>query len=753
MKNASASLIIFAIIAFSHQSAFAKPIHLFNNPVFAREGFSSAWITELPSAPEWTVHTMPRGAYQRIGFSGIGINSTEYRAYSFSTSQQHTLTCVIPFTFSTEEHSSVYPYAILIPEIGSSWQVYLNGILLKNAIHSKDAKNNYIPNKRRNAIIYIPYSAFINGTNILALRIIGNPTSEDTGFIRSKRFIIDYMDELQRKYFRIIPTVMIFIYLFIGVYHLFLYSRRIIDSYYMYYGCFSISLFIYLFSKSPFIYDFLSDSNIIERVEQVSLYLLIPFVSAFFDRLHRSSVSVLTRIFVIYTAIMVLATLCLPIHLLGLTKALWRFSAIFMLSYIFIAGILGHFAAEIRRIKLDLEHEMHYPSPLSVISRMIISSHAGYLLIGAGITFACAVFDILDSVFFHTEIVMMSYGFFVFTIGITFGLAKRFQGFFSKIEHLNSSLQKSITETQEADRACAVSEEKYRLIVEKSKDIIFTLDHGFNFISVNIAIQEYLNIDPETVPGMNFFDFITGNADNLSTSLEFIESQLEKLSKKLEPVKFKVNFNTHFASETKELLISLEHITGAGGNEFIGKASPVAENTLLKYVVREYQQYKIGNFISTAEDVSYRITDNLIKYLDQQKVLFVRVALREMLINAIEHGNLGITFEEKSAAMKDGRYINIISERQTDSRFTGRTIEIRYSLSNDRVCYKVTDEGSGFDFHSALDGNISNEANESLLTHGRGILIAKNIFDQITFSKNGSCVELIKLFPQPENAE
>jgi len=419
-----------------------------------------------------------------------------------------------------------------------------------------------------------------------------------------------------------------------------------------------------------------------------------------------------------------------------------------MLSYILVDGIIGHFISEFRRIRLELLNETVSPSYLTLFSRLFSSSNAGYLFVGAVLTFACAVFDILDSAYFYTETRAMSYGFFIFTVGITFGLAKRFQRFYAEIEHLNSSLKKSITEVREANRSCAVSEERYRLIIEGSKDIIFALDRDFNIISVNTAIQNILNIDPDEIKGKNFFELIRTNIDDVLTSKEFLESQYNKISSTLEPVQFKVNLKTRFASETVEILVTIEHIIGACGNEFVGKASPVTGDALHRLVEKEYQKYRIGNFITTAEEVTHRITENLVRYMDQQKVLFLRVALREIIINSIEHGNLGITFEEKTAAMREGRYINMISERQNDPKYIDKKIGIAYTLTNKMVRYCITDEGNGFDYNTALDGDISNEANEYSLTHGRGIIIAKNIFDRISFRNNGSSVELIKFFDE-----
>lgn len=740
MKNSAASLFLFIMLILPYQRAFAGSFALSGNDVYIRNGFSQQWTAELPDSSDWLSVATEREKLYRIRFRNC-IDRNE--SASFRESALRTFTCVIPFHFPYTVNRNI-PYALRIPDIGRNWEIYLNGKIIKSGMPKKAESRSLIPFRRIGMTVFIPADSLLHGNNILSFRIDGDPNSEDTGLSINSRFVIDDMSALQSDFTGIMQIALISLYLFIGLYHLFLYSRRVIDIHYMFFGLFSVLLSMYLFARSSYMYDLIVNSITIWRLEHCILYLLIPVVAAFFDRLHHQRLSRLTRLYSGFILVLIFATILLPPHLLTYIVSVWRFSAIAMLSYILVDGIIGHFISELRRIRLEFLNETIFPSYPALFSRLFSTSNAGYLFIGAGLTFVCAVFDILDSAYLHTEIHAMNYGFLVFTTGMTFGLAKRFQGFYSEIEHLNNSLKKSIAEVREANRSCAISEERYRLIIEKSKDIIFTLDHDFNIISVNMAIQNVLNIDPDEVTGKNFFELIRINTDSVSTSMDFLESQFEKISSTLEPVQFKVNLKTRFASETVEILITLEHITGAGGNEFVGKASTVTGDSLLRLVEKEYQQYRIGNFITTAEEVTHRITENLIRYMDQQKVLFLRVALREIIINSIEHGNLGITFEEKTAAMREGRYINLISERQNDPEYSDRKIEISYTLTGKMVRYRITDEGKGFDYNSALDGDMSNEANEYALTHGRGIIIAKNIFDRISFRNNGSSVELIK---------
>ena len=47
--------------------------------------------------------------------------------------------------------------------------------------------------------------------------------------------------------------------------------------------------------------------------------------------------------------------------------------------------------------------------------------------------------------------------------------------------------------------------------------------------------------------------------------------------------------------------------------------------------------YLIGNYIYIVGEIAYRLTRNLKKYLAGSEVNILRIALREMIFNAIEH--------------------------------------------------------------------------------------------------------------------
>src|SRR4030042_2520437 len=139
--------------------------------------------------------------------------------------------------------------------------------------------------------------------------------------------------------------------------------------------------------------------------------------------------------------------------------------------------------------------------------------------------------------------------------------------------------------------------------------------------------------------------------------------------------------------------VRLECINIEGKNEILGKASGVEEDALTQFIDSEQQNITIGNFLMAAEDVSHRLTRNLKKFINQKQANLVRIALREIIINAIEHGNLDISYREKSEAMADDTYFKIIAGRRQDPRFRDRQGYIEYALTPIKVIYRRTAEG------------------------------------------------------------
>lgn len=300
-------------------------------------------------------------------------------------------------------------------------------------------------------------------------------------------------------------------------------------------------------------------------------------------------------------------------------------------------------------------------------------------------------------------------------------------------------------EVESAHKTISISEKKYRLLVEGTNDCIFTIDMNYNFINANYAALRQLHIDSQKIHQTNFFDLIYQDPDDLKISLQLAKEKITELVSTKKPVSFKTSLKAFGTKEPKEYSVRCELIEVDDENEIIVKAGSINEDGPMKYIESETAKFTIGNYLIAAEEISKRLVLNLPKFMNTTRVNTIRMGLREIIINAIEHGNLNITFEEKSQATMGENYMEFILSRQKDPKYKDKKVTIEFTLNSNGVVYKINDDGNGFDYSKIL-GRIRNKQDNEFLAHGRGLTMAMNIFDNIEFNESGNMVLLEKKF-------
>jgi hypothetical protein len=124
------------------------------------------------------------------------------------------------------------------------------------------------------------------------------------------------------------------------------------------------------------------------------------------------------------------------------------------------------------------------------------------------------------------------------------------------------------------------------------------------------------------------------------------------------------------------------------------------------------------------------------------------VALMELLINAIEHGNCRIGYEEKSAWLDQGKDIlDLIREKNKDPQIACRKVYLGYRISPQKSSFVIRDEGEGFDWKSRW-AHKGEDGLEEL--HGRGIAMAELYLSSLRYSEKGNEVTLELRHPGSE---
>jgi anti-sigma regulatory factor (Ser/Thr protein kinase) len=178
----------------------------------------------------------------------------------------------------------------------------------------------------------------------------------------------------------------------------------------------------------------------------------------------------------------------------------------------------------------------------------------------------------------------------------------------------------------------------------------------------------------------------------------------------------------------------------------------IEKDALADAFVEGRERFDVESSLSAADRVCRRATAYLSRYAGEEEASFLASCLREIVVNAVEHGNLRIGFDEKSESMKSGRYFELLQERRLDPRYRSLRVVVEYSISSSRATFRVTDEGSGFD-HLKYDKGAEGMPDAELLEHGRGLFITMGAFDKVLFNDKGNQVTLVKFFGGTKAAE
>lgn len=304
-------------------------------------------------------------------------------------------------------------------------------------------------------------------------------------------------------------------------------------------------------------------------------------------------------------------------------------------------------------------------------------------------------------------------------------------------KHVETLLEETIPKLARA-------EEKYRHLVEGSGDIIFAMTTDGRFIALNKAIKSHLGFSPDELTNRSIFQILPqSEAVGYELEKELLQESIRNLLKNRRPVTTRVSFAGKYAREPVEFSLRLEYPETEGDAEILGKAVSVQDDLILNFLHRERGSYSIGNLISHADVLSQKLTRNLTRFMPVSDAQAIRLSLREMLINAIEHGNLDITFDEKTRAQAEGDFLEYLAQRRRQPEYADRTVRIDYTMDKNRVAYRIRDEGRGFD-HVSLMQKAVDIANDAFLEHGRGISMTLSLFDVVRYNATGNEVVLIK---------
>ncbi|MDA3806603.1 MAG: ATP-binding protein [Thiomicrorhabdus sp.] len=113
------------------------------------------------------------------------------------------------------------------------------------------------------------------------------------------------------------------------------------------------------------------------------------------------------------------------------------------------------------------------------------------------------------------------------------------------------------------------------------------------------------------------------------------------------------------------------------------------------------------------------------------------VGLFELMLNAIEHSNLNISYLEKTELIKTGGLQKEIARRLALAENCEKRVTVIFNRTSENLEFTISDTGNGFDPLAYLDFSIE----RAMDNHGRGIMIANKLsFNELEYQDNGSKV-------------
>lgn len=123
---------------------------------------------------------------------------------------------------------------------------------------------------------------------------------------------------------------------------------------------------------------------------------------------------------------------------------------------------------------------------------------------------------------------------------------------------------------------------------------------------------------------------------------------------------------------------------------------------------------------------------------DENDIFPLMLSLRELIANAVAHGNQGLRSQDDSHELMDE------SIRRTEQHFTDKKVHVTLDLGPDESIIMVRDEGQGFIPQGQDEQAVSEDG--MMRENGRGYFIMKSMLDHINYEigENGGTIVTIK---------
>jgi DNA-binding response OmpR family regulator len=191
---------------------------------------------------------------------------------------------------------------------------------------------------------------------------------------------------------------------------------------------------------------------------------------------------------------------------------------------------------------------------------------------------------------------------------------------------------------------------------------------------------------------------------------------------------------------------------GIDAGAFYYLTKPIDEKVLRSIVraaISDFRQKEsLLERVRRSDNPFGQLVEGTFRYKTMEEAEFLAVAIAnaspvpqkamiisEILTNAVEHGNLGITYEEKGAYVANNSMNQEIARRLSIPEFESKYVNLTFRRGEQGITVEVEDQGRGFDFRKYLQMDESRVFDN----HGRGIALSSE-FLKLEYVGNGNKV-------------
>ena len=545
----SAVMLLMVIYAWNKQSdvrrGMSGPLYqnLMNSDVYIRRGFDLAEILNVPEISGVTSNVQS-GDWMLFESRPLHIRRAPLpdmpkRTYlSPRRWAAEEFTLIIPVEMNRQainflhDNPLVYP-GINFTAIGQNWEVFFNGTLVISEMHwdppgsAIDAGQIRENRTWRNVFFPIDRNLVVPGTNILALRIVGDPTYVGTGLsYRSPHYLDDFqlIEDRQRDVWLLALCI---ISGFIGIHYfmLFISLRNRSEIYYLYFSIFSILLCLYTLQRHSIVNYLIPNADIAIRLEYFSLMFTIPALCMFIETLTKGKESKVTWGYLAFCVFLIFTQTLFGPQYSEDTIGIWNISVLVYSAYaVLYNGVYFYF------------WDKKGPRKRGESNPLVVN-----IMFGVLILFILGIYEVLEVTVFRNTFSIFQYGIFAVQIGMTFVLSQRYSIMYKRLEESNIILEAQVQErTLELREQTAIALEASRV----KSNFLATMSHEIRTPMNSILGFSELALDDNISPKTS--DYLGKIKENTSVLLRIVDdildiSKVESGKLELEYIPFDLN--------------------------------------------------------------------------------------------------------------------------------------------------------------------------------------------------------------------